>query len=529
MTNGSSGQRRGGFPALEVIGLLLILGATLFFVRELSGYSKERQQLPQGLVLGGVPVSGLSREEAKAYLERVYGTEISVKLGEQEIRLNPDQVGFQVNSEAMLARASSDDTFWSGFWDYLWRRPAEPMSVELQADHSEELLQSWIADVAQRYDRPSSSASARLDTLSFSSGESGYVLDQEAALSDIQNVLYQPVNRTVEFYTEETEVERPGLDTLQRLLVDYLQSERFDGVASVYIIDQETGDEMSLDVDLRGGAPEYLECDIAYAGLSTMKIPLAMEYFRWLVEIYPYEMDVIVATMTESSNLNANFMLRDIGGGTAQAGTQVFNNSMNNLGLVNTFMVAPYDEEDPPEYYSTPAREAAQSGACVNTNPDPYMQTTAEEAAIMLDMIYQCATTGGGSLVAAYPGDITQEECQIMLDIMSDNEYGKLIMAGVPEDVEVAHKHGYTYDTISDAGVVFSPGGDYVMVIFLWADVDWLAGTAFPIMQGLSAATFNYFNPDLINVPRQGYEDLFVTDELSEETDEADSESEPDS
>src|SRR5690606_18643834 len=150
---------------------------------------------------------------------------------------------------------------------------------------------------------------------------------------------------------------------------------------SVYIIDQETGDEMSLDVDLRGGAPEYLECDIAYAGLSTMKIPLAMEYFRWLVEIYPYEMDVIVATMTESSNLNANFMLRDIGGGTAQAGTQVFNSSMNNLGLVNTFMVAPYDEEDPPEYYSTPAREAAQSGACINTNPDPYMQTTAEEAA----------------------------------------------------------------------------------------------------------------------------------------------------
>src|SRR5690606_24344231 len=125
------------------------------------------------------------------------------RLGEQVSRLNPDQVGFQVNSEAMLARASSDDTFWSGFWDYLWRRPAEPMSVELQADHSEELLQSWVADVALRYDRPSSSASARLDTLSFSSGESGYVLDQEAALSDIQNVLYQPVNRTVEFYTEE--------------------------------------------------------------------------------------------------------------------------------------------------------------------------------------------------------------------------------------------------------------------------------------------------------------------------------------
>ena len=73
MINSPSAQRRGGFPVLEVLGLVLILGATILFVRELSGYSRERQQLPQGLVLGGVPVSGLSREEAKAYLEQVYG------------------------------------------------------------------------------------------------------------------------------------------------------------------------------------------------------------------------------------------------------------------------------------------------------------------------------------------------------------------------------------------------------------------------------------------------------------------------
>lgn len=516
MMNSTRGGR-GGFPVLEVVGLLLILGATLLFVRELSGYSRERQQLPQGLVLGGVPVSGLSRDEAKAYLERVYGADISIEFQGQEIRLNPDQIGFQVNSEEMLARASTTDTFWSGFWNYLWRRPAEPMSIELSSDYSEELLDSWIDDVAARYDRPAASASARLDTLSFSEGQSGYTLDREAAKQAIREVLTQPVRRRVTFTTNETEVERPGLDTLRSLLVDYLQSEDYDGVASVYVIDEQTGDEMRLDVDLRQGAPVYLDCDIAYAGLSTMKIPLTMEYFRWLVDIYPYEMDVIVATLTESSNINANFMLRDIGNNDMMAGTQVFNNSMRKLGLENTFLVAPYDEEDPPDYYSTPAREAAQSGACINTNPDPYMQTTPEDMTMMLDMIYQCAEYGGGGLMAAYPGDITQEECQLMLETMQGNDEGKLILAGVPSDVEVAHKHGYTYDTISDAGVVLSPGGDYVLVMFLWSDVDWLAGTAFPLMEGISTATFNYFNPDLINAPRQGYGDALAPQDLPDD------------
>lgn len=514
MNSPSAGRRQIGFPFLEVIGLLLILGATLLFVRELSGYSNERQQLPQGLVLGGVPVSGLSRDEATAYLERVYGTDISITFQGQEIRLSPEQVGFQVNSEAMLAQASTDDTFWSGFWDYLWRRPAQEISVDLIADHSDEMLQNWVADVAARYDKPPATASARLDNLSFSDGQSGFMLDQEAAVEAISKALYKPVNRTVEFTTTETDVEKPGLETLQDLIVEYLQEEDYDGVASIYVIDETGGDQLGFNVDLRQGAPIYPDCDIAYAGLSTMKIPLTMEYFRWLIDIYPYEMDVIEATLTLSSNLNANFMLRDIGGGDMLTGTQVFNNSMNKLGLENTFLVAPYDEEDPPTYYSTPAREAAQSGTCVNTLPDAYMQTTAEDMSMMLDMIYQCAENGGGGLVAAYPGDITQEECSIMLDVMQGNDEGKLILAGVPSDVEVAHKHGYTTDTISDAGVVFSPGGDYTLVMFLWSDVDWLAGTAFPLMEGISTATFNYFNPDMVNVPRQGYGDALTPQDV---------------
>lgn len=515
MIRTSVSHQRGGFPLLEVLGLLLVLAATVLFVTQLSSFSAERQQMPQGLVLGDVPVSGLSREEAKAYVEQVYGAPVIVMYGDQEIRLTPDQVGFRVDTEAMLSRAEderTEGTFWSGFWDYLWQRPERAFSIDLIASYSEDQIRAWLADVAARYDRPPQAASAVLSTMSFEPGAPGYMLDIEGSVALIADALQRPVNRQVTLPVTEQEAPRPSMDTLQTLLIDYVVAREFAGTTSVYVIDLQQGDSLHFELDTRQGAAQLLTCDIAYAALSTMKIPIMAEYFRYLAwEPYSYELDMVESAMILSSNLNANFMLRDIGSGDAKQGTRIVTESMQYLGLQNTFIVAPYDDEDPPDYYSTPAREAARAGTCVDTQADPYMQTTVSDLAMLLDMIYQCAEYGGGSLMAAYPGDFTQDECRRMLDTMSRNEEGRLILSGVPEDMPVAHKHGYTDDTIGDAAVVFTPGGDYVLVIFLWAETDWLnANVVWPIMNGLSVATFNYFNPDLINTPRRGMPD-FVT------------------
>nr|MBN1230101.1 serine hydrolase [Anaerolineae bacterium] len=506
-------RRRSRFPVLEVLGLLMLLATTVLLVTQLSGFSAERQHLPYGLILGEVPVSGLSLAEAKASVEQVYGNPVTIYYLDQEIHLYPDQVAFRVDSDGMLSRADelrTEGTFWSGFWDYLWRRPEQAYHVDLIASYSPELLLAWVSDLATRYDHPPEPAAIRLDTLSVEPGRPGYTLDQEDAVEKIDGVLFQPVSRVVELTAIEQGAPEPTIDTLKELLIEYLANSGFEGVVSMYVIDESNGDSLQINLDLRQGSPLPVNCDIAYAGLSTMKIPLMVEYYRYLAwEPYNYEFDVVLKTMTESSNLNANFMLRDIGGDSISRGTQVFNASIQEyLGLENTFMVAPYDEEDPPQYRYSPAREAAANGTCINTNPDPYMQTTAEDLAMLMDMIYQCAEYGGGGLVAAYPEDITQSECQTMLEVMALNDEGPLIMSGVPVYVEVPHKHGYTYDTISDAGVVLSPGGDYVMVIFLWQDVSWVAPLAFPVMEGLSHATFNYFNPDLIAEPRRGYADV---------------------
>ncbi|MGF1506004.1 MAG: serine hydrolase [Anaerolineae bacterium] len=378
-----------------------------------------------------------------------------------------------------------------------------------------------LADVAARYDSPPTEAQPALDSLSFRAGEPGYTLDIEASRARIDEALFEPLERSVELVIDEQAQPQADIDSLGDLLIDYVDASGFTGVASVFVVDLQTGDELELNIDTRdGGTPSLITCDIAYASMSTMKIPIMVDYFRHLERLPerdPQRDDaykLLIETMTLSGNISANFMMQSSGFGDLERGVENVTQTAQYLGLENTFIVAGYDVEDPPEYYSTPAREAARDGSCVNTRPDAYMQTTIRDMALLLDMIYQCSEFGGG-LTAAYPDAITQADCQMMLETMADNEEGVLILAGVPQDIDVAHKHGWISDTHGDAGVVFTPGGDYVLVMTLWADVAWLNfQESFPVLQDISAAVFNYFNPDRINDPRRGLSPLETGEEL---------------
>ncbi len=507
----SSAQRRTQFPVLEIAGIGMLLAATFLLMQQLSQFTAERQRMPASLVMADVPVSGLDRANAQAMIERVYGEPIVVRYHDQELHLDPASVDFRVDSEAMLAQASeraTEGTFWSGFWDYMWLRPEAETRVPLVAQHTDELLRAWLLDVARRYDSPPRPAQPVLETLSFANGQPGYTLDVDKSMEVVREALYRPTNREAMLVINEVDASRPGLDTLEALLVQYVQATGLQGVVSAYVIDLQTGKEMELNVDFREGTPTYLSCQIPYASTSTMKIAIMMDFYRYLDwEPTPGSDDYknLIETMTLSGNVSANAMLYKIGYEDFNAGADHVTEMLRALGIENTFVTARFDEEAPPRFVSTPALEAVWAGECVDTRPDEYMQTTVKDLALMLDLIYQCAEFGGGGLLAAFPDEITQSECKTMLDLLSQNDKGVLVMAGVPDSVEVAHKHGWTFDTHGDAAIVFSPGGDYVMIAFLWADTSWLPSPiSFPIIQGLSEAVFNYFNPGLVNVPRRG-------------------------
>jgi hypothetical protein len=111
-------------------------------------------------------------------------------------------------------------------------------------------------------------------------------------------------------------------------------------------------------------------------------------------------------------------------------------------------------------------------------------------------MIYHCSK-GGGALLAVYPEELTPAECQAIIDLMLLNEEGNLIRYGVPEGTPVSHKHGWAQATHGDAGIVYTPGGDFVIVEYLSQPGDWLlADISFPILREIARATYNYFNLD---------------------------------
>jgi len=136
----------------------------------------------------------------------------------------------------------------------------------------------------------------------------------------------------------------------------------------------------------------------------------------------------------------------------------------------------------------------ANSGTDTTTEHDSYMQTTPLDIGLLLEMIYQCSH-GGGALMAAYPGAFTVEECNQMIEWMSMNHVDSFTETGVPAGTRVAHKHGFTGDTHADAALVFSPGGDFVLVVFLYRP-QWLEWEeSAPLIANIATATYNYFNP----------------------------------
>jgi beta-lactamase class A len=225
--------------------------------------------------------------------------------------------------------------------------------------------------------------------------------------------------------------------------------------------------------------------------MSVMKIPIVLQtYLYWDTEPSPETLERISEAVLRSSNFHANLLLYDIGGNSNLRGAQTLTDTMRRLGLQNTFMAKAFDQDTAVQPIQTPANQRTD----VSTNPDPYIQTTANDIATLLLMTYECASTGGGPLQVVFPDKITQAECQAILSSLAQNQTGVQIDGGVPEGIKVAHKEGLSDNAYGDAAIVFSPAVDYILVEYLWTPeyLNWEYGE--PIMSDISHAVYNYFN-----------------------------------
>jgi beta-lactamase class A len=495
--SGLGTRRRRRLPILPIISLALLTIATALFVFELVGFSQQQNRLANGVSIAGVNIGGKPLTEAAVDVETAYAQPVVLYYNDSPILLDPSAVGFRLNEDTMLAQASSvGDSqlgFWTRFLNYLTRRQAVEtlVDVPLSADYQRGLLEQFLQEIAARYDSPSGQAGYDVQTLTTYAGTSGYTLDINRSIDLVDSALRHSSNRTVALAVGGQEESQPNIDTLRQLIISYLDSQGFvyDGpttVASVFILDLQTGEE----VNILG--------DVAFSAASTVKVSILVDYFRSLAFAPTSDEAWLMAnSILCSNNSSSNLIMQIIGGNDMLAGLQEVSQTTEYLGARNTYIAAPFvlTENQAPMSIPLPSTTPNPN---FNTNPDTYNQTTTEDLGTLFSMIYDCAFFGSG-LIAAYPnGEFTQQECRQMLNLMSANNLERLLQAGVPAGTVISHKNGWLDDVHGDAGIVFpSNGRNYVISVFVWENTDFFSyERAWPLIEGISRAAWNYFSPN---------------------------------
>lgn len=479
-------ERRRRTNPTRTIFVVLALIIVAVIIWQFTSFQDALTRLPRGWTVAGASVAGKKPPEVILQLRSAYSQTLVLRYRNETFALDPAEVDFKLDEPATLealnrARAETGAGT-RAFLYYLTRRVPPPREIPAVTSFSEAKLRAFLAQVSQRYDQAPTSPAPLIEELRFVTGQTGSELDISASVPLIAAALPSATRREMSLVVKSIPPIPPKLTQLRDLLDAYLKR-NFTGQAGVFVKDLQTGEEIGL-----GEA-------VAFSGLGLLKLPILIEAARRTSSPDAATQQYMLQTAAgEANNTAANALLQRIGDNDAFTGSDRVNSSLRYLGLVNTFIATPYDQNVKPPAIVT----RANSRTDVNTNPDARMQTTAQDTGLLLEMIYYCGR-GGGNLVAAY-GAAMPAKCSSLIEllnqgILADPASGApmYIRAGLPAGLRVAGKWSWDRETRADAGVVFTPSGDFVLVMLLqqanWGD--WQAAS--PIMADLARAAYNYF------------------------------------
>jgi len=496
-------RNRTSVPILRGISIAILSIALVLAVVALIGYSRQRNSYPRGMKIAGVPVGGVNPQIASERVLQVYSSPIEVQYSESIIHVDPSTVGFELDMDSMIAAADLERTggsFWGGFWSYLWNRDPSPVEVPLSATIAEDRLKAYLQnEISARYDEPPTAAQPVPGSTSFTPGSPGVTLDVDRAVRLIEDTLRSPNNRKVALSFQRSAAARPTMQNLEILLQQNITLAGFDGVMGVYLQDLQNGQEIHFAMD--HGQLISVNPDVAFTSSSTVKIPIMVSYFiKYGADALTSEQSttLLMDMIRKSENPPADRLMEAL---DPLKGPLLVTDDMKKIGLENTFLAGFFCSAEFPcpllQKIDTPANRRTDVG----TDPDSFNQTTPSDIGMLLSDIYQCAETGGGALIAAFPDKLTSDICKQMVTYLASDKIGVLIEAGVPEGTQVAHKHGWISDpsslvihNISDAAIVYTPGGNYVLVIYAYHPVQTVWEPVSALFAEMSQAVYNYYN-----------------------------------
>lgn len=474
----------------------MILAAIILALLQYQAYGQSREVYPPGTQIADVPVGGLTRDQAAERLSEAYNTPVELRYEQAVILLSPAEAGLQLDLERMLAEAGDNThaSVWAGFIQHLQGQTHAPTQVPLRAKISGDQLKEYLrSEIVPRYDQPARPPLPTVGTVNFRPAEPGLVLDVNAAVPRIEQALLSLSDRVVDLPLEAVPAPPPGLENLEILLKQTSDRHGFEGLLGFYL--QHLGKPQQLSFAYLQGQTHATDPDVAFTAASIMKIPIMVSVFRRLDGTPDTETDKLLKDMIqESGNEAADWVMQRVI--DADFAPLEISEDMFALGLENTFLAGYFYQGAPIlQIYETPANQRSD----LFTDPDIYSQTTPSDMGKLLQAIYACSQSGNGLLVETFPGEISQAECQSMLTYLAGNKTPYLIEAGVPEVIDVIHKHGWVsylgaINAIGDAALVYTPGADYVLVIFTHHDDGLLWEPTSALVADLSRAVYNFYN-----------------------------------
>jgi beta-lactamase class A len=474
--------------------LLVVLAVVAFLAYKLHQYDSLREAIYPGVSAAGVPLQGQTRDQARHTLQEQIVAPLSQPIALQYITdtvvLLPSDVQMEIYIDDMVQQAhqlgrGEQPQFWDGYVKFLTEgmKPVDE-DIPLLYSYQPQLVEEFLDDIAREKDRPLREVQPITDTLSFRPGRAGRRLDVGASLPLVERSLTSLDERDVALVVDTLEPAPPDLEMLRGVLQHRI--DEFAGMVSIYVSDPATDTSIEINPN------------IVYSGMSVVKLGVMVEVFLYSegteLDEETQEMMLKVVTDPTGSNYWANLLLGIIGDGSQFEGCRRVNARLDELGLTATFIREPYRLEVEGAHRGPGLAKLPLLQGTITADPDPFIQTSAHDIGVLLGMIYDCSQ-GEGRLLEDYQGRITSEACQLIIDDLKQNPVRTMIGAGIPEELPLAHKHGFAPDTHADAGIVFSEGGDYILVQFQYAPTDWLVwAISQPVFEDVSFATYNFFN-----------------------------------
>lgn len=435
-----------------------------------------------GSTIGGIAVGGLTSAAAadKVRTELTALTQpLAVRAGTARIKLSPADIDLALSLDVMLNEATRQ------------ARSGAVVQTPLDLTFNEQALREQIAGLAAQVAvSPTLSIITATETFSRSFAYTpGQLLDIDSAVAKVAARLRSPAAPRQVTLGLRPDPATPQADFAQIREQVELMAAQWDGVVGFYLY------------DLQSGATVTLNTDTVFSGASVMKAPIMLYAYTALEQFNADQEEWLRRMIVESDNLAANDLLAaSVGGqGTDDAlvGVRAMNVMLRALGLKHTYQNLPYEAYD---YIVGLRRIQIESGPAREGNPpyteaDPLVRTTPTEISRIFLLIEQCSR-GEGDLLEQFAETLSAARCGEMIAWLEQNGDDTRMVSGLPATARVAHKSGWVGDMQADVGIVRSPGGDFLLAVYLYQQTEWLRDpVAAPVIGAFARMVYTAYNP----------------------------------